>query len=85
MKPKEKALNIIELFWTEAKDYTLKEPSMSKEQAIQCALIAVDEILEINKLANENLNYKEYFNDCTDFKSYWQEVKQEIELTGGDK
>ena len=76
MKAKQKAEELIELF-----TFCCRECNNAK----QCALIAVDEILKINKLADENLNYKEYFNDCTDFKSYWQEVKQEIELTGGDK
>jgi len=45
-----------------------KEPLMF-EQAKQCALIAVDEIIEI-------------FNDTngSDYRlEYWQEVKQEIE------
>ena len=85
MNPKEKALNLIELFWTEAKDYTLKEPSMSKQQAIQCALIAVDEIIEANPY-----KWVPFMNQYTETVltsdiSYWQEVKLEIENIGGDK
>ena len=85
MNPKEKALNLIELFWTEAKDYTLKKPSMSKEQAIQCALIAVDEIIKANPY-----KWVPFMNQYTETVltsdiSYWQEVKLEIENIGGDK
>ena len=85
MNPKEKALNLIELFWTEAKDYTLKKPSMSKEQAIQCALIAVDEIIKANPY-----KWVPFMNQYTETVltsniPYWQEVKLEIENIGGDK
>jgi hypothetical protein len=52
---------------------------MSKHCAKQCALLAVYQIIKIDKLADNNINYKEYSNDCADFRSYWQEVKQEIE------
>jgi hypothetical protein len=83
MNPKEKAKEIY-CKYTDALNIRDLQTT-ANPFAKQCALIAVDEILKINKLADENLNYKEYFNDCTDFKSYWQEVKQEIELTGGDK
>jgi hypothetical protein len=82
MNPKEKAEELVKEMY---KAHSNSASLITLYFAKQCALIAVDEILKINKLADENLNYKEYFNDYTDFKSYWQEVKQEIELTGGDK
>ena len=40
-----------------------------KEMAKQCALIAVDEILDASML---------YFDDLNSYVNYWQEVKQEI-------
>lgn len=42
----------------------------------KCALIAVDEILNITCLHDND--YKKYFNDNSEFKNYWEEVKQEI-------
>lgn len=48
-------------------------------QVKQCALIAVDEILKIDSLADKNLNYKEYNNENNRFQSYWIEVRQAIE------
>ena len=45
-------------------------------QAKYCALIAVNEILNITCL--KQLNYKEYFNSNSEFINYWQEVKEEI-------
>jgi hypothetical protein len=43
-----------------------------KEMAKQCALIAVDEILNIYQIKNAAFEFYEVRN-------YWQEVKQEIE------
>lgn len=58
MTPKEKAIELV--------DKMLNEQSNTEEiyDAKQCALIAVDEIIESYNFVN---------------KSYWQEVKQEIE------
>lgn len=68
MTPKEKAF---EIFW----EY-IYEVVAKPEKAKKCALIAVDEILEICSLdCLTNLNNHEFeakFN-------YWNEVKQEIE------
>jgi hypothetical protein len=68
MTPKEKAF---EIFW----EY-IYEVVAKPEKAKKCALIAVDEILEICSLdCLTNLHNHEFeakFN-------YWQEVKQEIE------
>jgi hypothetical protein len=61
MPPKEKAKELV--------DKMLNEQSYSDElyDAKQCALIAVDEILLINKLQD------------IESQKYWEEVKQEIE------
>jgi hypothetical protein len=72
MKPKEKAEELVLKY--------LRIDNNTKEWfnsyiAKKCALIAVDEILDNMML------YKENFNDGRPIhhKSYWQEVKQEIE------
>jgi hypothetical protein len=66
MTPKEKAKELVEKMaiyhWTDVCDY---------EGAKQCALIAVDEILDIA--------YWEYMESMGEKeKEYWQQVKQEI-------
>ena len=77
MKPADKAKELFDKMYN-VKDGLHKYP-MCYDTAKQCALIAVDEILKINKLADDHLNYKDYFNIQNGFKSYWQEVKNEIE------
>ena len=66
MTPKEKAKELVEKYaiwsWTDVCDY---------EGAKQCALIAVDEILESHYKLLSGVNPSVY--------KYWQEVKQEIE------
>ena len=77
MTPKEKAKELVEsmAFSCRECDYETK--------AKQCALIAVDEILETTKVkwATQrkfpNGEYK--FWKGVAYKKYWQEVKQEIE------
>jgi predicted proteasome-type protease len=65
MTPKEKAKELIDKFW-----YSL---SITLEQAKQCALIAVDEIISSNPHSNPlNTNVESTMN-------YWQQVKQEIQ------
>jgi hypothetical protein len=54
---------------------------MNLYQAKQCALIAVDEILENFGTLTEGKNH--YAAYCT--IEFYQEVKQEIEKIGGDK
>jgi hypothetical protein len=71
MTPKEKAEELVDKFM----DYTGFEIDENNNMsnvfsAKQCALIAVDEILNNNKILFEDV-----LND-----QYWQEVKQEIEL-----
>ena len=81
MEPKLKAQELVDKFYqTTPNEYFVNEPIGIKgrykswEQAKQCALIAVDEIL---KLENNN----GYYFDGTNVTSisFWQEVKQEIE------
>ena len=68
MSPKEKAQELVDRF-REFADGTNPEtdrysPNIEKQKAKQCALIAVDEILEHCNYAN---------------KWYWEDVKKEIE------
>ena len=69
MTPKEKAEDLINKFYIEGD--MLKE-SHSYRLAKKCALIAVDEIIEDNRI-----NYM--LLGVGIGKYYWQEVKQEIE------
>jgi hypothetical protein len=68
MTPKEKAKELV----NKIKNGLWKDRGVSiySEDAIYCALIAVDEILKV--LCTPHKNESEYM--------YWQEVKQEINL-----
>ena len=68
MTPKEKAKELVDNFRLNVLDY--EGSGLNLFKAKQCALIAVDEILNNNKILFEDV-----LND-----QYWQEVKQEIEL-----
>ena len=74
MTPKEKAEQLLNRFWF---DTTLDE----LEQAKDCALIAVDEILETTKheLWAYSADGTESILDSIQYDDYWTEVKQEIE------
>jgi hypothetical protein len=61
--PKEKANELVDNYWLMDKI----NPSLSKEQAKQCALIAVDEILNINSVDKD-----------FSLSHYWLDVKDEI-------
>jgi len=71
MTPKEKAIELVNKFnkYTVVcvTHYSNGKMGENKQDAKQCALIAIDEILDSGKDVDE-------FCD-----SYWQEVKQEIE------
>jgi hypothetical protein len=67
MTPKEKAVQLVENFRLNVLDY--EGCSINFHKAKQCALIAVEEI--IDSVDNEHVS------DI--FTEYWQEVKQEIE------
>ena len=57
MTPKEKAEELVNKYWNDI-------PDTFFEEAIQCALIAVDELIK-------EVNHSDV--------GYWKEVKQEIE------
>ena len=67
MTPKEKANELLDNYWLMDKI----NPSLSKEQAKQCALIAVDEILFVLEF---NLDFR-----MERSITYYLEVKQEIQ------
>jgi len=67
MTPKEKAEELVGKF------YFLVQ---TKEEQKQCALIAVDEIMEFMKMDDE---YTETLSNANSkWVNYWKEVKQEI-------
>jgi len=69
MTPAEKAKELVDKYWIYLRANLLYDDE-AKEDAKQCALIAVDELIE----------EEEKYNNGTFYPSnYWQEVKQEIE------
>jgi hypothetical protein len=66
MNYKEKAIEIIDRFYIEVKFY---------ERAKQCALICVDEIMNLGLLYGD----APFGDGGKQFHSYWQQVKTEIE------
>jgi len=68
MTPKEKANQLVDNYWLMDKI----NPSLSKEQAKQCALIAVDELIKIHYLLTTT-------HDTSPSINYWKEVKKELE------
>ena len=65
MTPKEKAKELVAKFMPHSTG------NSNRNEAIECALIAVDEILKVCENEISHCSDKTYF--------YWQEVKQEIE------
>ena len=63
-----KANQLVELFWTEVEDNNYATRKMSLIQAKQCALIAVDEIMNAID-----------WHDFREQLKFWNEVKEEIE------
>ena len=83
MKEKEKAKELVSIYWN-AKVETphVRESIMSKELAIQCALIAVDIILNDIMFWWFAPNKESTTGDMIYFitqKTYWKKVKKEIE------
>jgi predicted RNase H-like nuclease (RuvC/YqgF family) len=80
MTPKEKAKYIVYAMLENVKavdQYNLQLGSMNLYSAKQCALIAVDEIMEFMKMDDE---YTETASNANSkWVNYWLEVKQEIE------
>ena len=74
MKPKEKAKEIFDKMYgkTPVRDEeSLIELDRDRDTAIQCALVAVDEMLQLSSLVGSDLSDTFYI--------YWEEVKQEIQ------
>ena len=73
MEPKEKAIELVKKFYpfTYTAVHNRKTP-FDEADAIQCALIAVDEIIKQLVPIERAPNNKSAFQ-------YWEEVKQEIE------
>jgi hypothetical protein len=69
MTPKEKAKELIDkMYATQGPEYGITE-----DEAKQCAIIAVDEILD-------SIDWDYYEGSKQTEHMYWKEVKQEIEL-----
>jgi hypothetical protein len=78
MTPKEKALQLIDKF----ENYSfidIDKRISSFNSAKQCALVAVDEIINTDMLMNEDT-----YVMTPSYLQYWQQVKQEIETYGGE-
>lgn len=80
MTPKEKAFELVDKFRMNVLDYG--GSGLNTFKAIQCALIAVDEILnldlhDVGDYRNDQSSPND-FSTVTWYINYWQEVKQEI-------
>lgn len=72
MTPKEKAQELVDKFIEFTQDWDARDGYINDEfRAKECALIAVDEILEMDLPILEE--------EADKFYDYWEEVKQEIE------
>ena len=80
MTPKEKAENLLNKYWKSCYDKH-DFAKLNKEDAKQCALIAVNELIEsFNSIYDASIrNIEKYSGAKYGMKDYWQEVKQEIE------
>ena len=81
MSDKEKAKELVEKFRdSDRYDYLHNPNGITDEQAKQCALICVDEIIQEHKEVH-NATVGENFTHKMSAKLvlYWQQVKQEIE------
>jgi hypothetical protein len=67
MTPKEKAIELVNKFMPHSSG------NSNNNEAKQCALIAVDEIVEFTKYEKQKFENDRFSED------YWQEVKKEIE------
>jgi hypothetical protein len=73
MTPQEKAIQLVDYYMDLSEEQEYDTPRyMTKEMAIQCALIAVNEIINSEKFIWGGYNRDEY-------RRYFQEVKIEIE------
>ena len=76
MTPKEKAINLIKQFrnveWIEEDREIIKVKWLQGDEAKQCALIAVDEIIKAVNDPDDTFLSKDGID-------YWENVKKEIE------
>jgi len=85
MIPQEKAIQLVDHYMDLSEEQEYNTPRyMSKEMAKQCALIAVDEIIESRKddsMFGDTLlsTSSEYYTPHPMYLTYWLQVKQEIE------
>jgi hypothetical protein len=70
MTPKEKAKELFDKYYFICQEFT--EEIQCSIQAKQCALIAVDEILEL-------IEFNKYDDKYWEEEEFWNEVKHEIE------
>jgi hypothetical protein len=82
MTSKEKAKELVDKFYQTTPNESLinqpiglKEEYKAWEQSKQCALIAVDEIIETEILIDEDI-----YVETPSYLQYWKEVKTEIKL-----
>jgi len=68
MSPYEKAVELFKKFYGKPNNSKNRIKNIEFDTAKQCALIVVDEILNINSVDKDE-----------DLSNYWEEVKQEIE------
>jgi hypothetical protein len=76
MKPKEKAIELYNKMYETG--FKPKSVLIRIEQAKECALIAVDEILK--EYAHAENHIEDIMGKISIYIKYWQEVKKEIEL-----
>jgi hypothetical protein len=82
MTPVEKAQEIVNKMFNCDKFTDDTAMAMLYPHALQCAIIAVDEIFDIGLLGGDYRNEQESsddFSTVTWYINYWQEVKHEIE------
>jgi hypothetical protein len=72
MTPKEKAIDLINKYNNSIMSFL--SDNMKYQNAIKCALIAVDEIIKTDMLIDEDT-----FVETPSYLQYWKEVKQELE------
>jgi hypothetical protein len=76
MTPKEKALEICDKYFTITQESSFVNDI---DAAKQCAIIAVDEIINAEPLNPHHGGYYELVADrVLDVKAYWEQVKTEI-------
>lgn len=72
MTPKEKAIELVDKYNNSIMSFL--SDNMKYQNAIKCALIAVDEIIKTDMLIDEDT-----FVETPSYLQYWKEVKQELE------